>query len=190
MNLTEASTHAAIAPLFGAPRAEKAQSASNGAGLAARAEPAPLHRLRTVRRQQGVTVRTIARGRRVSLEQVLHEQCPQSDLRLTTVYEWQYYLEVPVADLLIESQEPLSPPVAKRARMVKLMKTIATIRERAESEEIKELAESLFKQAIEIMPELAEVQPWQSVGQRRTLDEVGRIAEQQLPDDFFAGFGG
>jgi hypothetical protein len=30
------------------------------------------------------------------------------------------------------------------------------------------------------MPELKEVGPWHSVGQRRTLDEVGRIASNPI----------
>ena len=34
----------------------------------------------------------------------------------------------------------------------------------------------------DLMPELKEVSPWHSVGQRRSLDEMGRIAEQPLGD--------
>jgi len=41
----------------------------------------------------------------------------------------------------------------------------------------------LAEQLIEVMPELRGVGPWHSVGQRRSLDEWGRIAEQTLPDD-------
>ena len=32
----------------------------------------------------------------------------------------------------------------------------------------------LIEQILEIMPELADVTPWHTVGQRRTLDDVGR----------------
>jgi hypothetical protein len=32
------------------------------------------------------------------------------------------------------------------------------------------------------MPELKDVSPWHSVGQRRSLDELGRIAEQPFSD--------
>jgi hypothetical protein len=34
------------------------------------------------------------------------------------------------------------------------------------------------------MPELQDVAAWHSVGQRRTQDEMGRIAEQTIPDTF------
>ena len=37
---------------------------------------------------------------------------------------------------------------------------------------------------IEIMPELKEVAAWPTVGHRRTADEVGRIAEHPVPDDW------
>ena len=38
-----------------------------------------------------------------------------------------------------------------------------------------------------IMPELKEVSPWHSVGQRRSLDELGRIAEQPISGRSFGG---
>ena len=44
------------------------------------------------------------------------------------------------------------------------------------------MAENLVAQLLEIMPELKEVSPWHSVGQRRSLDEMGRIAEQPIGD--------
>jgi hypothetical protein len=44
------------------------------------------------------------------------------------------------------------------------------------------MAENLVEQLLELMPELAEVSPWHSVGQRRSLEEMGRIAEQPVCD--------
>jgi hypothetical protein len=41
----------------------------------------------------------------------------------------------------------------------------------------------LIEQLIEIMPELADVSPWHSVGQRRGLDEFGRVFERRIRDD-------
>ena len=150
----------------------------------------PLNRIRTVRAQQGISLRTVARGRHVPLRQVRREESPHSDLRLSTLYDWQQFLEVPVADLLVECEDPLSRPVMERARMVKFMKTIATIRERVKSPVIKRLAQRLFDDAVEMMPELVDVQPWQRVGQRRTLTEYGRAAENPLSDEFFKQFDG
>ena len=44
------------------------------------------------------------------------------------------------------------------------------------------LAQTLINQLLELMPELEHVTPWHSVGQRRSKDEMGRIAECPVPD--------
>ena len=43
----------------------------------------------------------------------------------------------------------------------------------------------LIEQILEIMPELEDVAPWHTIGQRRTLNELGRTACQPMPDDVF-----
>ena len=58
--------------------------------------------------------------------------------------------------------------------MIKVMKTAATILEGAQASETKMLAERLVAQLLEVMPELEGVSAWPAVGQRRSLDEVGR----------------
>jgi hypothetical protein len=65
------------------------------------------------------------------------------------------------------------------------MKTVAAIQELAESENISRLAQTMIDQLVEIMPELKEVGPWHSVGQRRSLDEYGRAAERTFSEDMF-----
>ena len=89
-------------------------------------------------------------------------------------------LEVPVSELLVDSNSPLSAPVLERARLVRIMKTVAAIAEKADSSPIKRLAQTLASQLVEMMPELEGVSPWHNVGQRRTLDELGRIAERPV----------
>jgi hypothetical protein len=37
------------------------------------------------------------------------------------------------------------------------------------------------------MPELKEVSPWHTVGQRRSLEELGRAAEQVIDDSSMHG---
>ena len=91
-----------------------------------------------------------------------------------------------VTELLVDDNEPLSPPVMKRARMVRLMKTAMAIREEAQALPLKRMAQMLVEQLIEIMPELKEVNPWNAVGQRRTLDELGQAADRRLSLDALA----
>jgi transcriptional regulator with XRE-family HTH domain len=152
----------------------------------AKAAPKPehaLHRLAAVRREQGVSLRNMARRLGTDVASVLHQEQETSDLPLTMLYEWQRALDVPVADLLVDSDAPLSAPVLERARLVKVMKTVVAIMEKAQSNSQRRMVTMLMEQLIEIMPELREVSAWHSVGQRRTLDEFGRAIERTMPED-------
>ncbi len=156
---------------------------AQGNGHAKRA----LHRLSIVRRQQGISQRNIARRMNIDIGTVRQQEEEFTDLTLTMLYRWQKILDVPVADLLVDSDGPLSPPVMQRAQMVKVMKTVAAIAEKAETQSLKRLLQMLCNQLLEIMPELSDVAPWHAVGQRRTLEEYGRAVERQMSDDVFRG---
>jgi len=139
-----------------------------------------LHRIAEVRRQQGMTLRTVGRHMGTEVRQLKLQEEETADLTLSELYRWQEALGVPVADLLVESGGTLSSPVQDRARLVKVMKTVAAIMEHADSVSIRRLAETLEEQLVEIMPELKGVSPWPSIGQRRSLDDYGRAAERRL----------
>jgi transcriptional regulator with XRE-family HTH domain len=143
----------------------------------------PLHRLATVRKQQGISQRNVARRLGVDVSTICEQEQEDADLMLSTIYAWQRVLDVPVSELLVDSDAPLSPPVMERARLVKLMKTAAAIMEKAHSNALKRLVTMMVEQLLEIMPELRDVSAWHTIGQRRTLDDYGRAAERQLPDD-------
>jgi len=144
-----------------------------------------LHCIANVREQQGMSLRSAARRMQMDVSELKMLERPTTDMSLSTLYKWQAALEVPVASLLVDQDDPLSEPVLKRARMIRLMKTAAALLEKADSKPIERMATMLIEQLVEIMPELKEVSAWHAVGQRRSLDECGRIAEQTLPDDWF-----
>ena len=144
---------------------------------------AAFHRIAEVRRQQGVTLRNVARRLGMSLPLVRRQEQPDCDLRLSDLLRWQQVLEVPVAELLVEGEGQLSGPVLERSRMVKLMKTVAAIRERSRDQGIVRMVEMLVDQILEIMPELADVTPWHSVGQRRTGEDLGRAARMVVSEE-------
>jgi hypothetical protein len=146
-------------------------------------EDRPLHRIQEVRMQQNVSVRSAGRQLDVETSQVRQQEDPQADLQLSALYAWQRVLQVPVADLLVDLDAPLSAPVLKRAQMLRLMKTAITILEKAGKPQVRRLAQMMVDQLVEIMPELENVSAWHEVGQRRTRDEYGRIVERCLPDD-------
>lgn len=134
-----------------------------------------LHRLAEVRRQEGVTRRAIARRLGVSPEEVLQQE-ENRDLPLSTLYAWQEALHIPATEFLVEDDAPLSTPVLKRAQLLRMMKTIMSIVERSKQSSVRRLARFLAGQVMEVMPELKEVEPWPTVGRRRTTRELGQAA--------------
>lgn len=147
-------------------------------------ESRPWHRIAEVRRQQGVSVRSITRKLGLSVDEVERQEDPSSDLTLSQLCAWQQALEVPLQNLLVDLDAPLSGPVLTRARMLRVMKTVQAIRESAKDSGTGRMATMLVDQMLELMPELKEVSGWHSVGQRRTQDEVGRVAERPISDTF------
>ncbi|QDU58854.1 hypothetical protein [Aeoliella mucimassa] len=142
------------------------------------------HRIAEVRRQQGVSVRSITRKLGLSTEEIRRQEDPTCDLTLSQLAAWQKALEVPLANLLVDSDAPLSSPVLHRARLLRIMKTVQAIREGTNDKGTERMAIMLAEQLLEMMPELKEVSGWHTVGQRRTQDEVGRIAERPISDYF------
>lgn len=143
----------------------------------------PLHRIREVRKEQGVSLRTAARRLGITSSQVRDEEEETSDLLLTQLYRWSQALDVPVQDLLEEPECDLSAPIRQRAKLVRVMKTAKAILERAKEPSVRIMAETLVNQLNDIMPELNDVNAWNNVGQRRSLDDLGRTAQRSISDD-------
>ena len=146
----------------------------------------PLHRLHKVRRLQGISRRTVARRLKTDVSQVKSQENETADILLSTLYQWQDVLEVPVEELLVEAGDELSPPVMKRAQMVRLMKTALAILKRTQQSTIQRMAQTLVDQLTELMPELEGIGAWHAVGKRRTQDELGQAAHRQLCPDALA----
>jgi len=144
--------------------------------------PRPLHRIADARRRQGISVRSAARRLQTSMDQIRRQEEPSCDMPLSELYRWQRALEVPVTELLVDSDAPLSEPVLTRARLLRIMKTVRAIKDSCNTPSIQRFATMLETQLVELMPELKDVSAWHSVGQRRSPDELGRTAERIFPD--------
>ena len=90
----------------------------------------PLHRIADVRRRQGISVRSAARRMHTSIDQVRRQEEPANDMLLSELLRWQQALDVPLADLLVETDGPLSEPIMTRARLLRIMKTVELSRRR------------------------------------------------------------
>ena len=153
------------------------------------AEAKPLHRVREIRLREGVSLRSAARQMGTDIRSLRLQEQESTDLRLTELRKWQKALDVPLTELVVDDELPLSRPVMERARMIRLMKTAAAIHERAPTTGIKRMAQMMVEQLVEIMPELKEVSPWHQFGQRRSLDEYGRVMDRTIADDSLEHFG-
>lgn len=138
------------------------------------------NRLRVVREQQGLTLRTVSRRTGVSVKQLRQEEDPANDLPISVLQRWQQAMEVPLAELISEPGNQLSDVVGQRAKLVRVMKTALSVCENARDTASRRLGQMLCEQLLELMPELAEQTAWPSVGTRRSQFEVGRIAENPL----------
>jgi len=147
----------------------------------------PLHRIREVRAQQEVSLRTAAKHLGVDQRTAREQEEGTADLRLSDLYRWQQVLDVPVSELLSDAEDGVSANILHRARMVKVMKTAQAILERASSLPIKRMAQMLVEQLTEVMPELGEVSAWHQAGTRRTMDDLGRAATQLVSLDAMVG---
>lgn len=144
----------------------------------------PIQQVGEARRRQGLSIRCVAQRLGMTVGEVRAQEESEADMMLSELYRWQSVLDVPLEELLADPQDALSPRVLMRARMLRVMKTARALRAQARSESEHRLAKVLIGQLIEIMPELKEVAAWPTVGHRRTADEVGRIGERPIPDDF------
>jgi len=145
----------------------------------------PLHRLLTVRRMQGLSRRTIARRLNVEVDVVRQQEHDTSDLPLSILYAWQKAMDVPAAELLVDGDDSVPSPVLRRAQLVRLMKSVLAIRQQAKQESIRRMAQTMWEQLVEMMPELAEIGPWHAVGKRRRLSELGMAAQRHLTERVF-----
>src|SRR6516225_7670740 len=80
------------------------------------------HRIAEVRRSQGVSRRTIARRMNLEPAEVRRQEDQHCDLPLSVLHQWQKALDVPLSELLIETDCELSRPLRQRAQLVRLMK--------------------------------------------------------------------
>jgi transcriptional regulator with XRE-family HTH domain len=148
------------------------------------------HRIAEVRRQQNVSVRTLARRMKMSDELLRRQEAETCDLPLSALYKWQAALDVPVVELLMEPGPSLSPNVKCRAALLKVMKTVRSMEEQAGSGPVGLLVQGLVAQLTELMPELASVDAWPTVGKRRTGTEISPLEERVISAGLFdSGWG-
>ncbi len=167
------------------------QGSQIGKSFATGVQPADgessLHRLRTVRLQEELSVRTVAGRLGVTMTEVRRQESETVDLLLSSLHRWRAALDVPLTELLVEPDCTLSPPIGRRAQWVRIMKSVKYVMEQSDQKRVTRMAENLVGQLLEIMPELQGIRPWHAVGSRDARNGCGRAALFPLPDSMFAG---
>lgn len=138
-----------------------------------------LHRVRMVREQQGLSLRSAAKRVGVDVRVYKNMEEPSNDLSLSELRAIQAAFDVPLIDLL-EDSHSLSRPVEERAKLVKIMKTAAAMREMKSNPRVERLSQMLTEQLIELMPELADVGGWPQFGARRGQSALGKALSQPV----------
>ena len=167
-------TNALTAKLSGAPIAATDAVSVALPPTSSPAPDRPLHRLGEVRRRERITRRKVAQHLGISISEVERQEQPSSDMLLSDLRRWQKALGVPVAELLDDADGELSPPVRLRAQLLRIMKTVRSIQERARHAPMQRLAEMLVNQLVEVMPELKDTTAWPTVGQWRRERDPGQ----------------
>ncbi|MCL2347717.1 MAG: helix-turn-helix domain-containing protein [Planctomycetaceae bacterium] len=134
----------------------------------------PLHRIAEVRKAQGVSLTNIAKHLDMDITAAQLQENPFSDLSLSRLYQWRELLDVPIAELLVDPDELFNDPLRSRAALVRIMKTVRSILEKTREHSTRFLAQTLFDQLVEIMPELREIPPWPNIGQSREFKDYGQ----------------
>jgi transcriptional regulator with XRE-family HTH domain len=147
-------------------------------------QPRKLHRLREARLRQGLSVRCVAQRLGQTTNEVRAQEEEFADINISELYRWQAVLDVPIEELINDPQDTLSTRVQTRARLLNVMTTAMAIRRHAQAEEERYLVRQLIEQLIEIMPELKEVTGWPATGHRRTTEDIGKIAQNPISDDW------
>jgi hypothetical protein len=147
------------------------------------------HRIAEVMEQERVSPRAAALRMNLTQSQVQAEANPASDLRISDLYRWQAALEVPLAEMLREPGNELSPQVRFRSSLLKIMRTVRSLQDHTDGGRTRNLVMTLAGQLLELMPELKHVSAWPVFGQRRRSEEMGAIADKRVSDDFFVDSG-
>ncbi|GHT27652.1 hypothetical protein FACS18942_07240 [Planctomycetales bacterium] len=143
------------------------------------------HRLAEIRDRQMISLSAVAEHLAVSVAEVRRQENPETDLHLSQLYLWRDILETSVGELIIEPEDIPSNPIRTRCQLVKVMKTARSIFEGTKEKGTEILANQLIEELTELMPELADVAAWPTVGQSREPKSPGQAVLRRF-DNFIA----
>ena len=114
------------------------------------------------------------------MRELRDQEQPHSNLTLRDLHIWKDALEVPLEHLLVDRDLSVSESVQSRALLIRIMKTVNSLREIVVNQRLVILLDILRKQLVELMPELSQIHGWPLHGSRRGSDEFGQIVHEPI----------
>ncbi len=140
------------------------------------------HRLLAARLQQGTSLRTVGRhvfGRDPHIPLLRAQETGRADIRISQLRAWATALDLPLPELMYESDKGLSNITKMRAQLVRLMKSVESMRAVIEAHShdgLSEVVQILHDQIIAVMPELKDTYPWNIYTYIRPPNDFGSAA--------------
>lgn len=139
-----------------------------------------LHRIAEVRLQQGISLRAVSRRTGIPVRELRDQEQPQSNITLRDLHIWKDALEVPLEHLLLDRDMSVSESIQSRALLIRIMKTVISLKEIVVSQRPSILLDLLRQQLVELMPELRKIQGWPSSGSRIGDEEAERTLNEPI----------
>ncbi len=115
-----------------------------------------LHRLEAARRAKGVPRRELARRLGITVQERRATE-ESADLSISTLCHWASELHVPISELVVETDDCLTPTHLAGSQAARLMKLAAKLRDRSRRRSIQRLAQTFVEQLTEILPSLEQL---------------------------------
>lgn len=141
------------------------------------------HRIRQAMHANSISRRALATRLGITEGQVDELIDPDGDLTLSQLVAIRDALGLPLVELLDLPFAPYESPIGERAAMVRVMKGIKALAELDPTPQQAIVIDNAVAELTRLMPELAHVSAYQSVGQRRTTDELS--PREERPVDTF-----
>ncbi|MFM8570573.1 MAG: hypothetical protein ACKOAU_03145 [Pirellula sp.] len=114
------------------------------------------------------------------MRELRDQEQPQSNITLRDLHIWKDALEVPLEHLLLDRDMSVSESIQSRALLIRIMKTVISLKEIVVSQRPSILLDLLRQQLVELMPELRKIQGWPSSGSRIGDEEAERTLNEPI----------
>lgn len=141
------------------------------------------NRIAQLRKEERLTLETCAKRMGISLDEARQQEDPCADLTMSQIEAWSNVLNVNY-QLIFQTEQPIDP-IADRAFLLRLTKSIAQLLEQVSQEpfsikKIRFIAQSLDGQRREYLPEYDDITPWPEYGKSHEDKDNGVAAYRRF----------